>query len=405
MQVLTQGVDLKDANFVLNLTQAPTAQLPRPGMATVQDFYQTPQGSFEVRKNISATSFCHAYNVWSRNKRIEGICLQEGTDQETFSQTTLDALRSENYCSIRATRLPFVVHLLPVHRARNQIGSGTAGFRDCGFVHRDEESEENARMLQDFPVDGYHIENSLKYYDLRRFMYQRYITILDAKLRDKTQWMTEHSQSPLEKVLGFAPALLEVIDSSKFRPGTGCLDENLNSTGKQCFSSQDFGSSYDRCGVNIQNSVLYFLHKEMHCPQANSTQKLLETVVNNAVAAVQNNMPTFIDDPEVVAIDNPCQQSTSEVQVSINRGAWLPIANFSQAQQVTWQGSPQILHVMIKTVDGECAFKTSVAVNATQRGIAFVDKSTTGECGADMEHAREFAVALQRFDALVAVAT
>ena len=44
-------------------------------------------------------------------------------------------------------------------------------------------------------------------------------------------------------------------------------------------------------------------------------------------------------------------------------------------------------------------------MNATQRGIAFVDKSTTPrECDADMEHAREFAVALRKFDALVAVA-
>ena len=59
---------------------------------------------------------------------------------------------------------------------------------------------------------------------------------------------------------------------------------------------------------------------------------------------------------------------------------------------------------MVKTVDGECAFETSVAVNATQRGIAFVDKRTAGECGADMEHAREFAVALRKFDALVTVA-
>ena len=142
----------------------------------------------------------------------------------------------------------------------------------------------------------------------------------------------------------------------------------------------------------------------MHCSEANSTEKLLETVVNNTVSAVQNSMPTFVDDPEVVAIDNPCQESTSEAQVSINGGAWLPITNFSEAQHVTWQGSPQILHVMVKTVDGECAFETSVAVNATQRGIAFVDKRTGGECGADMEHAREFAVALRKFDALVTVA-
>ena len=190
MQELDESVDLSNANFVLNLTQAPTAQFPRPGVATVQDFYQTPQGSFVVRKNISATSFCHAYNVWSRNKSIEGICLETGTKQETFSLETVHALRSENYCSIRATRQPFVVHLLPVHRARKQVGSSSEGFRDCGFVHGGEESEENARMLQDFPVKGRHIENSLKYYDLRRFMYQRYIAILDAKLRDKTQWTT-----------------------------------------------------------------------------------------------------------------------------------------------------------------------------------------------------------------------
>ena len=58
----------------------------------------------------------------------------------------------------------------------------------------------------------------------------------------------------------------------------------------------------------------------MHCSEANSTEKLLETVVNNTVSAVQNSMPTFVDDPEVVAIDNPCQQSTSEAQVSINGG-------------------------------------------------------------------------------------
>ena len=53
-------------------------------------------------------------------------------------------------------------------------------------------------MLQDFPVKGRHIENSLKYYDLRRFMYQRYISILDAKLRDKP---VDESQPPLERVL------------------------------------------------------------------------------------------------------------------------------------------------------------------------------------------------------------
>ena len=341
---------LDEFNFVLNLTQSPTAQTPRPGVATVQDFYQTQEGVF-VRQNISATSFCHAYNVWSQEQSIEDICFEKGTDQETTSVSLLAALRSENYCSMRATRQPFVVHLLPVHRARNQIGSGSEGFRDCGFVHGGEESEENARMLQDFPVEGRHIENSLKYYDLRRFMYQRYISILEAKLRVKTQWTTEHSQSPLEKVLGFVPALIKPDNNAKFRPGTGCLDENLNNTGV-CSSTDDFGSSYDRCGEGHQNSVLYFLHKEMHCSEANSTEKLLETVVNNTVSAVQNSMPTFVDDPEVVAIDNPCQQSTSEAQVSINRGAWLPIANFSEAQHVTWQGSPQFLHVMVKTVDG-----------------------------------------------------
>ena len=76
-------------------------------------------------------------------------------------------------------------------------------------------------MLQDFPVKGRHIENSLKYYDLRRFMYQRYISILDAKLRDKTQWTTEHSQSPLERVL-VCSALIQPDNNAKFRPGTGC---------------------------------------------------------------------------------------------------------------------------------------------------------------------------------------
>ena len=399
------GKNLDNANFVHNLTQSLTAQTPRPGVATVQDFYQTQGGVF-VRKNISATSFCHAYNVWGQEQSIEDICFEKGTDQKTNSVGLLAALRSENYCSIRATRQPFVVHLLPVHRARWRLADDIN--QGCGFVY-DDDRVENARVLQDFPVEGRHIQDSLKHYDLRRFMYQRYIAILDAKLRDKTSFQSEESQPPLEKVLGFAPTLQQLKDSSTFRPG--CLDNDLypNDT-KTCSEDSNFENAYDQCAENLQandprsDSVLYFLYRQMHCPVANSTQELLQTVVDSAVAAVNLSTPTFADDPEIVAIDNPCQQSTSEAQVSINGGAWYPIANFSEAQDVTWQGSPQTLHVTVKTVDGECAFETSVVVNATQRGIAFVEQRADAECDADMEHARDFGVALQRFDALVAVA-
>ena len=387
--------------FVHNLTQSPTAQTPRPGLATVQDFYQTQAGGIFVRQNISAGSFCHAYNVWDQEENIKDICFERGTDQNTPSRSVLAALRSENYCSMRATRQPFVVHLLPVHRARVQV---TPFDDDCGFVL---ESDANARMLQDFPIEGRHIHNSLKYYDLRRFMYQRYIAILDAKLRDKTSPPSEESQPPLEKVLGFAPALRVLIHNSEFRPG--CRDDNLyaNYSKKNlCNSDEIFHDAYDTCEeIPLKpNSVLHFLHKQMHCPVANSTQELLQKVVDSAVAAVNLSTPTFVDDPEIVAIDNPCEQSTAAAQVSINGGPWHPIANFSEAHDVLWQGSPQTLHVTVKTVDKECAFEASVAVNATQRGIAFVEKRAGGECDADMEHAREFGVALQRFDALVAVA-
>ena len=273
----------------------------------------------------------------------------------------------------------------------------------------DHDRVENARVLQDFPIEGRHIQDSLKHYDLRRFMYQRYIAILDAKLRDKTSSQSGESQPPLEKVLGFAPALRVLENDSQFRPG--CLDDDLYPKKPYtCTEDSIFENAYDQCAENLpqgdprSNSVLYFLYRQMHCPVANSTQELLEAVVDSRVAAVNDSLPTFVDDPEIVAIDNPCQQSTSEAQVSINGGAWHPIANFSEAQDVTWQGSPQTLHVTVKTVDGECAFETSVVVNATQRGIAFVEKHADAECDADMEHAREFGVALQSFDALVAVA-
>ena len=396
---------LDNANFVHNLTQSPTAQTPRPGVATVQDFYQTQEGVF-VRQNISATSFCHAYNVWGQEQNIEDICFEKGTDQKTASESLLAALRSENYCSMRATRQPFVVHLLPVHRARKRLAGDIN--QGCGFVY-DDDRVENARVLQDFPIEGRHIQDSLKHYDLRRFMYQRYIAILDAKLRDKAPPPSEESQPPLEKVLGFAPTLQELNDSSTFRPG--CLDNDLYPENTEtCNEDSIFENAYDQCAENLSeddpryNSVLYFLYRQMHCPVANSTQELLEAVVDSRVAAVNDSLPTFVDDPEIVAIDNPCQQSTSEAQVSINGGAWHPLANFSEAQDVTWQGSPQTLHVTVKTVNGECAFETSFVVNATQRGLAFVEKRADGECDADMEHAREFGVALQSFDALVAVA-
>lgn len=396
MLKLNLDVNLGNANFVNNLTRLPTARIPRPGVATVQDFYQTHENFF-VRKNISATSFCHAYNVWGKEDTIDGICFEKGTEQDTNSVSMLAALRSENYCSMRATHQPFVVHLLPVHRARERLAASDEA-RGCGFVY---DEDANARVLEDFPIEGGHIQDSLKHYDLRKFMYHRYITILDAKLRDKIQPPTEQSQSPLERVLEFVPTLRQLEQGSSFRPE--CLDIDLYSN-EECDSIKRFDADYDKCASDLSNSILYFLYQQMHCAIANSTQKLLQSVVDSAVAAVNENLPTFVDDPEVVVIDNPCNQSTTEAQLSINGGAWRPVANFGEAKQVTWQGSPQTLHVKVKTIDGECAFETSVVVSTTQRGIAFAEKSTQGKCDADMEHAREFPLALKRFDVLVAVA-
>ena len=121
---------LDDANFVLNLTRSPTAQTPRPGVARCRTFIKHRKACLCV-KTFLPQAFVMLTMCGARSKTLRIFALKRAPTKRQLLQSLLAALRSENYCSIRATRQPFVVHLLPVHRARTKLA---AAVKDFGIV-------------------------------------------------------------------------------------------------------------------------------------------------------------------------------------------------------------------------------------------------------------------------------